>query len=872
MPIAPTYPGVYIEEIPSGVRTIMGVSTSVAAFVDFFRRGPMNKAVQVLSFGDFERAFGGLDKSSEASYAIQQFFLNGGTEAWVVRVASGTIAKADVQIADGAPGGAALTVFAIEEGTWGNSLRVRVDPAPAAGEFNLIVSQVNTSGSRAAVVRQEVFRNLSVDKTKVGSAEKVVNDALNGSKLVRVSITGTSPPLATGTFSAAHAVDPTLSANPQVSVTIDGKKVDVPLRFPSGTTFPAKVPLKGLAQILQASIRAADPASPAFAEATVEVVGDRLRVLAGAGDPKRPVTFALAGSTAAAELMLAPVTKPTVTLSGENPGGTATLSAAANPKVDVTIGAVTATATLSLPGGTVLPGPVSLAVLAEALEDAIHAADSDAGFTGARVGVADTRLVVLSGGSASAATFAVSGADVTADEMHLTATEGATSLVATVSAQHAGDPMVSASPKVNVTVGTSTLTVPISFGAVALPGAVPRASLAGALQTALRAAKPGDNTFDRALVSLVDNHLVVLPGTNVTMEFANAQSAAATELLLAGATANVQEYVLGAGAVAGTAQTGGTAGADGAVPDATALIGDEVAKTGIHALNDVDLVNLLALPRAASVGGDPTDLNANQAKAVLAKAQAYCEKRRAFLLVDTPKGVDEPSEVRDWLAGGGVARTKNSALFYPRVQIPDPLDDFRLRSVGASGTIAGLFARIDSTRGVWKAPAGTEASLRNVAGFDDALTDPENGVLNPLGINCLRNLPVYGPVCWGARTLEGSDQQASEWKYVPVRRLALFIEESLFRGTQWVVFEPNDEPLWAQIRLNVGAFMHNLFRQGAFQGKSPREAYFVKCDRETTTQNEVDQGIVNVVVGFAPLKPAEFVIIKLQQMAGQILA
>ena len=150
------------------------------------------------------------------------------------------------------------------------------------------------------------------------------------------------------------------------------------------------------------------------------------------------------------------------------------------------------------------------------------------------------------------------------------------------------------------------------------------------------------------------------------------------------------------------------------------------------------------------------------------------------------------------------------------------------------------------------------------------LTDLENGALNPLGVNCLRNFPVYGNVCWGARTLDGADLLASEWKYVPVRRLALFLEESLYRGTKWVVFEPNDEPLWAQIRLNVGAFMHDLFRQGAFQGRRRSEAYFVKCDGETTTQTDINLGIVNIVVGFAPLKPAEFVIIKIQQIAGQI--
>jgi phage tail sheath protein FI len=183
--------------------------------------------------------------------------------------------------------------------------------------------------------------------------------------------------------------------------------------------------------------------------------------------------------------------------------------------------------------------------------------------------------------------------------------------------------------------------------------------------------------------------------------------------------------------------------------------------------------------------------------------------------------------------------------------------------------MAGIYARTDGTRGVWKAPAGTDAVIRG-ADLATVITDGDNGGLNPFGINALRNFPIFGSIVWGARTLDGADAKASEWKYVPVRRTALFIEESLFQALKWVVFEPNDEPLWAQIRLNVGAFMNDLFRQGAFQGSTPREAYFVKCDKDTTTQNDINKGIVNIAVGFAPLKPAEFVVIKLQQMAGQV--
>jgi phage tail sheath protein FI len=179
-------------------------------------------------------------------------------------------------------------------------------------------------------------------------------------------------------------------------------------------------------------------------------------------------------------------------------------------------------------------------------------------------------------------------------------------------------------------------------------------------------------------------------------------------------------------------------------------------------------------------------------------------------------------------------------------------------------------SRTDAARGVWKAPAGIESNLRGVSALTINLTDNENGLLNPLGINCLRSFPGIGTVCWGARTLEGQDILASEWKYVPIRRLALFLEESLYRGTKWVVFEPNDEPLWAKVRLNVGAFMMSLFRQGAFQGSTPDKAFYVKCDAETTTQDDRNKGIINIEVGFAPLKPAEFVVIKIQQMAGDL--
>ncbi len=292
------------------------------------------------------------------------------------------------------------------------------------------------------------------------------------------------------------------------------------------------------------------------------------------------------------------------------------------------------------------------------------------------------------------------------------------------------------------------------------------------------------------------------------------------------------------------------------------VVGTESEKIGIYALEKVDLFNLLCIPPLTrEVDVDPVT--------TLAPALAYCKKRRAMLIVDSPMNWNGVSQVVAGVDSLNL-RDKDAAIFFPRLKIPDPLKENRLEEFVPCGAVAGIFARTDAQRGVWKAPAGLEATLAGVKELTYRLTDGENGQLNPLGVNCLRNFPVIGNVVWGSRTLVGADRLASEWKYIPVRRLTLFLEESLYRGTQWVVFEPNDEPLWAQIRLNVGAFMQNLFRQGAFQGKTPREAYLVKCDKDTTTQNDINLGIVNVVVGFAPLKPAEFVIIKIQQLAGQI--
>ena len=639
MPVAVTYPGVYVEEISSGVHTITGVATSIAAFIDTFSRGPLNYPIHLLSMSDFERQLGGLDTTSEASYAIQQFFLNGGSEAYAVRVAGGAAKAATLEVKDvidgivftATAGRKVGDVLLDNAGLWGKRLRLQVDYQTTDPEtqFNVSISELNAAGN---AVRTEVFRNLTMTSTDASYAVDVVN---SGSQMVYLTAGASSDrPVASGTVSGALPTPPVIPPSDSTcTIKINGvaaanicklslPSVNPPIDFP------------GVRPYLEAAIRGADPT---LSGATVDLVGT--------------------------------------------------------------------------------PGKYFFRVLT------------------------------------------------------------------------------------------------------------------------------GQGRFH-------PDDIVTFDDTNTTPDVL------ATLLALDAATA-VARVQMGTFAD----------GADDTAIDDVAIRGLEANKTGLYALDDVDLFNILCIPAATT--GTPLNLTAAQVSLILSEATAYCDLHRAMFIIDIPQSVKDLTAMQTWMTQNDTLRDRNAAVYFPRVRIPDALNGGRLRDSGPSGTLAGIWAATDVARGVWKAPAGVDTRLRNVPEIVYNLADRENGVLNPLGINCLRTFPVYGNVSWGARTLLGSDLQASDWKYIPIRRLALFLEESLFRGTKWVVFEPNDEPLWAQIRMNVGSFLHDLFRQGAFQGQTPEQAYLVKCDAEINTPYEVDRGVVNILVGFAPLKPAEFVIIQIQQLVNQ---
>jgi phage tail sheath protein FI len=500
MPVQLGAPGVYIEEIPSGRRVIRSVSTNIAAFVDFFREGPMNEAVQIFGTSDFARIYGGTDTRSEASFAIPQFFLNGGTEAFVVRVAAsdaaGPLATARAVLRAEDDSAAVLTVDAANPGAWGNLLRVSVDhdvigSTPAGLRFNLSVARHATAAGNAPVTAAEAYLNLSMDPADTRYAPTVINDA---SALIAV----TADPAADGTV------------RPAATGTSGGDL---------------------------AAFTAAD--------------------LDGIGDPASEVTVTIQGQAAS----------------------------------------VSAVATLAWPNGAV----ATLAQLRGRLEAAIRTADpTNPSFAGARVTLANGRLRVLSGRSGAAYV--------------------PTEIV-----------------EVSDTTGTAAATMRLVTGG-------------------------------------------------------------------ADAVENVQDYVLGRPNADGQVgrlepgAAGADVGADGLPPGAIELIGSAAVDppTGMRALDRVDLFNILCLPRAADLADAEMD-------AVISNAISYCEERRAFMIVDIPADIDRIDEVKDWLDGNAQYRSTNAAVYFPRVRIPDPTDEFRLRSVGASGTIAGLYARTDTARGVWKA-------------------------------------------------------------------------------------------------------------------------------------------------------------------------
>lgn len=808
MPVQVSYPGVYIQEVSSGVHTITGVSTSIGAFFGRTAKGAIDKAVRILSFSHFLREFGGPHPLSDLAQSVRQFFDNGGTDCYVVRLAKGATAPT-LTLKNLANTKNVLTATSKGAGAWAHDIKLEVDYNTTNPDdtFNLsVIHEVEGS-----IIASETHSNLSMNPFSPRFAPTFVTQS---SKLIDLKL---------------HA-DMTAGG---ASATDSGAFINTSTAVPGGAGF--------------------SQSRRPFVGGDADAVRDNIKI--EINNMLRPVDPANLRS------------KFSISLNGGQP-----------INIDLTGVDVTGAANRD----------AVMTILVGAIKTQLNLTDPSLNIKGTWDVIDVDKVVVLR---------------LTSDSGDKTSIR-----VRRAAANDFAGPMLLGTEQGGIEVARYSNLRPVPTGTVFMGGStnvpddfitginkfsnlaqttITAIQIAGSPQAIVNLNPGGTKNFNQASGGFdgVREKLGIIAQTinsNPNIPWAaelwgyhlafRKKSGVINDKSIVTATgnadfgtgfiANTRQYVLSSAGTS-TFQLPGTIGSDGDAPDVATYSGDPLKHTGFFALDKVDLFNLMVIP------GD-REVNENTYRQIVGPASIYCNDHRAFLVLDAPDSwtnnnlpVADASAVNTFRA---LVVKDHSAVFYPKVEYSDAGVK---KLIGPSGIIAGLMARTDSQRGVWKAPAGTEAALLGILDLELSLTDLENGVLNKLGVNCLRKFPS-GIVNWGARTLDGSDDIGSEWKYIPIRRLALFLEESLFRGTKWVVFEPNDEPLWASIRMNLNAFMLSLFRQGAFQGSTPDKAFYVKCDAETTTQNDRNLGIVNIEVGFAPLKPAEFVVIKIQQIAGDL--
>jgi len=738
--------------------------------------GPINAPIECLSPGDYTRNFGAPYPGGNLAQSVQEFFSNGGSDCFVVRLAEGAVAASTILLdLNSQP---VLQVSANSPGVWGAGLSITVDyntPTPDS-TFNL--QAANTVGG--SIVQSESFANLSMDPSSPRYAPTFITQSSQLLSASAGSVTATG--IAAG-YSEGRGLD---------AVAANGWNAAITGVWPSGDQGSFQISVDGgpwtTVNLSKAALTGLNDAS------TFSYIQNQINQ--GLGAPS--------GTS--------------VTVSA-NADGFLLITSNGNLKSSVQVRSASSSD---------LAGPLMLGVNQGGIEVCRYADLRpvpngiwfDASGTGEIFGAMD----------------ALAGANLNnVTQVTINGTSAPISLPA-------GGPLFWQG----------------SGGASDHDGVRENLQL---IANIINSKFPGFEAQVAGYRLFVQN--LNSPSPLHTDTFSVTATAGATAFSN-GFVSNVAEYSL-------AVTTAGTyyeppplpykGPSDGNPPGASDYTGDQSQRLGFYALDPVDLFNLMVLPDAGL-------LSASDLTTVQAAAAVYCQSRRAFLILDAPASwtsnnnlVAKSSYVQSFRSGIGDPDI-NCAVYYPRVQIND---NGVLRYIGASGMVAGMYATTDASRGVWKAPAGTNAALTGVTSLEVVLTNQQNGILNPLGVNCLRSMPA-GYLIWGARTVAGFDNSGTDWTYVPVRRMALFLEESLYRGTQWAVFEPNAEPLWAQIRMNIGAFMMGLFRQGAFQGTTPDQAFFVQCDSSTTTQADIDQGIVNIIVGFAPLEPAEFVVIAIQQI------
>jgi len=763
MAITPTYPGIYIQELPSNTHTISAAPTSVTVFVGYvhpFRTPSSNfgTALEIFSFSDYERLFGGFYQSSvidaNVAYAVNEFFLNGGADAFVVGLQPKTYFGA-------ASSSQASFVFA-QNGPTGIgfvSLKPLDDPDAT---MTITINNVEADGTGGLTIADIAVAY----KTGTGT----INETYPKTSLV--------------------ASDPNYIDKAGI---INGKSALVTVQ--ASSNFPTVFPSLSYSEF---------------------------------------------------QTLPTAITQATALLGQVGIGFTALVSTQTN---DITIKI-----------SNVVKDPSGNFTIAD-IEVSQAGGGPDEKYLASSLNPSDPKFItkVINGAPSKLVTVAP-------DTVYPSAyPSGTYSETETIAGGLAGAQTVldKAASGILITALQPTDSVTMS---VTINNAQKDAS--GNLTIADLVVSYGGQTEVYRKISLVTSSSS--PNPNFIETRINGISALIT---VAASTSYPAAFPSPSYAETETMSTPAPAGAVGvfSASDFAGVFQED------SSLDKVQIFNLLLTPGIVN-------------NAVLSEALAFAERKLAFFIMDPPEedGADPPTNwVGDFLQNpsgtgdtdGNVApQSPNGALYFPYLRSSDPVTGLSTDVAGdpftlpPSGYVAGIFAATDASRGVWKAPAGLATTLLDTTGVvpSGLMTDARQGVLNLIGVNCIRSFPGSGTVVFGARTLVSANSAFQQWKYVPVRRMALFLEQTLKANLPWVIFEPNDEPLWVAIVLSIESFMLSLFNQGAFAGTTPGDSFRVKCDSTTTTPDDQANGIVNIIVAFAPLRPAEFVVVKIAQLAGQV--
>jgi hypothetical protein len=897
MSLAYTFPGIYVQELSSSSHAVQPAPTSIAAFVGYshpFQTGAFNVAQTLNSFNDYETYFGPLFSSGlvDASLprAVYQFFLNGGSTAYVVGLQPGLFDSAGGVIDRLGAQNGGLTISATTSG--GPSAQVSFDilPATAPPVISSITPGSVTAGSAGFL--------LTVNGSGFQSGAKI---SWAGTSLTTTvtSANQVSATIAASRVTAAAAFAVTV-VNPSPGVASAAATFTVNASDPSPaitSLSPTEVPAGGGAFTLtingQGFVTGTTVSTtfPGAAPAVTYVSDTQLTLaviaanIAAAGAYQITASNGVAGSSAPAKFTVG-AANPTAALSGLSPAsitagaGAFTLTVNGQDFLSGAVvnwnGAPLATTFVSASQLTVAAVPASN--IAAAAPVVITVANPSPAKTSpglnfivngsnlvpqisalqpasTPVGGAAFTLTVIGANFVPTSEVQWDGAPLTTtyvSDSELTAAVPAGNISATVAA-------VAYVSVVN-SVGAG-----IVFTALELTDAIP-------LQVTITNVRGGGSTFD--VIVTYSTRLESYRGVQIGGPPGQAPDKIINPV---SKLVSVAPTALGYGTSI-TAQTFDLAfdfpaSLSTCFSASDYLVGDEATIGSFEPnspLDNLEIFNLLMTPGV-------TDFS------VVSAALAFAERKRAFYIADAPlqapafgSSTAAPQPVEYWMmglngpTGPSLPQSQNGAVYFPYLVSKDPVTNQNI-PMAPSGFVAGIYAQTDATRGVWKAPAGLATTVLNITGPVNSgiMNDQQQGVLNLDSINCLRTFSGEGTVVWGARTLVAANSAYQQWKYVPVRRMALFIEQSLVGSLKWVVFEPNDEPLWIAITQEVSAFMLSLFRQGGLQGSQPSDAFQVKCDATTTTPSDQINGVVNIVVAFAPLKPAEFVVIKIAQLAGQ---